>query len=221
MKTILTFLLLFAGTCIYAQSDSAEREALSQKFLKGAISEDDFSKTGQKWNRLLQKYGKYPELSLDQNGQVRYTYTHTFGLTDQERLFRRTLEWIAINYQLLPANLYSSIEDGKIILNNSFPVDGTYSCTYTAIISVKPGKMLVDFFNIGEQGFFPGHYSGDSWVSDQTSNVPINQIFPVVLKDPSAWNRDLELFKTMNERFKGEVDNLWDYLTNYDAYNAF
>ena len=221
MKTILTFLLLLAGTCLYAQSDTSERVALSQKLLKKEISEEDFSKIGPKWSQFLKKYGEYPELPLDQNGHVRYSYTQSFGMTPKDKLFNHTLEWIAINYGLYSANLYSNPEDGRIILNNNFSVNETYSCNYTVIVSIKTGKMLVEFFNVGYQGFFPGHDSGGGWVPDKTINLDINQIFPVILKNQLEWNRDLDLFKATNTQVKAQIANLWDYLTNYDSYNAF
>lgn len=221
MKTLLTLVLLFLGTYIYAQSDSSERVAISRKMLSKEISEDDFSKIGLKWNQFLKKYGEYPELPLDQNGQVRYSYLQSFDLATKEKLFSHTLEWIAINYGLYPANFYSNAEEGRIILNNSFEVDNIYSCTYTAIFSIKNGKMLVEFFSIGMQGFFPGHDSGGTWVPDRTVNISINQLFPVALKNQSEWARDLDFFKAVNTRFKTQIANLWDYLANYDSYNDF
>lgn len=221
MKTTLTLLLLFFGNCLYAQSDSAERAVLSHKLLVKEISQEDFSKVGPKWSQFLKKYGEYPELPLDQNGQVRYSYTQSFGIINKEKLFNRTLEWIAVNYGLYSANLYSNPEDGRIILNNNFPVNETYSCNYTVNISIKTGKMLVEFFNIGYQGFFPGHDSGGAWVPDRTVSFSISQVFPVILKNQSEWTRDLDLFKAANTQFKTEIANLWDYLTNYDSYNIF
>lgn len=221
MKTILTLVLLIVSTGIYAQSDIAERAALSHQLTTKEISEEDFSKIGPKWSQFLKKYGEYPELPLDQNGHVRYSYTQSFGTTSKEKLFNHMLEWIAINYGLYSANLYSNPEDGRIILNNNFPVNETYSCNYSVVISIKTGKMLVEFFNIGYQGFFPGHDSGSGWVPDKTVSFNINQVFPVILKNQSEWARDLDLFKAANTQFKTEIANLWDYLTNYDTYNAF
>lgn len=221
MKTILTILFILFCANLFAQSESAERIAISQKLSTKEISEEEFSKIAPKWNQFLKKYGEYPELPLDQNGQVRYSYSQSFGTATKEKLFNHTLEWIAINYGIYPANLYSNADEGKIVLNNSFGLDNTYSCFYTAVFSIKNGKMLVELFSIGLQGFFPGHDSGGSWVPDKTVNFTINQFFPVALKNQAEWSRDLDFFKAVNTRFASQIANLWDFLANYEAYSSF
>jgi len=213
--------LLLSGTYLYAQNDAAERAALTNKILSTANSPEDLSRIGSKWNQFFIKYGNYPDLPLDQYRHIRYMFTNDFGQTPKEKLFSQTLEWLAINYAMYPANLYSNLNDGKIILNNSFNIDATYSCNYTCIISLKNGKMLVEFFNINYQEYIPGHNSGDDWIPEKTTNFSINQVFPVILKDPSEWKVNLNLLKAVNERFKSEIANLFDYLSNYEAYNAF
>lgn len=213
-------LLLFSAN-IYSQNDAAERIALSSKMLATEYSQDELSRIGIKWNQFLNKYGNYPDLPLDSNGHVRYSNSHEFSQETKEKLFNHTLEWLAINYGIYPANIYSNLADGKIILNNSFNIDGTYSCSYTCIFSFKDEKMLVEFFNINYQGFFQGHNSGDSWIPEKTVNFNINQVFPVILKDSSEWKFNLNLLKAANEHFKSNIINLWDYLTNYESYNSF
>jgi len=216
-----TLWLMLLSTIIYAQTDTAERAALSRKMLLTEYSQDDISRIGIKWNQFLTRYGDYPNLPLDQNGHVRYSNSHEFGQVTKEKLFNRTLEWLAINYAIYPANVYSNLNDGKIVLNNSFNIDGTYSYSYTCIFSFKNENMLVEFFNINYQGFFQGHSSGDSWIPERTTNFNINQVFPVILKDPAEWKFNLNLLKAVNEHLKNDINNLWDYLTNYESYNAF
>lgn len=222
MKSIcFALFLVLSCTCLFAQTDADERAALSKKMLSAENPDDDLSKIGLKWSQFLAKYGKYPDLPLDPNGNVRYTYTREFKQVSKEQLFNRTLEWFAINYAIYPSGMYSCLNDGKIILNNTFTIDGTYSCSYTCIISAKNEKVLVEIFNINYQGFFQGHYSNDNWMPDRTINFSINQIFPVVLKDTSEWKFNLNLLKAVNEHLQNNLKNLEDYLLNYEAYNRF
>lgn len=222
MKSLLfIFCLLLSVTYLRAQNDADERIALSNKILSTANYPEDLSRIGIKWNQFFTKYGSYPDLPLDQNKHVRYTFTTDFGQTTKENLFNHTLEWLAINYAMYPSNLYSNLNDGKIVLNNSFNISPTYSCSYTCIISIKNGKMLVEFFNINYLEYIPGHYSGDSWIPEKSNSFSINQVFPVILKDPSEWKFNLNLLKAVNDQFKSENANLCDYLSNYESYNSF
>lgn len=221
MKNLLFLVLLAIGSSLYAQTDSIEKAIFHERLLSQKISPEDFSKIGMKWNETIKKMGQYPDLPLDQNGQVHYIFLHNFSNVSKEKLFNRTMEWIAINYGLFPTNLYSNLEDGKIILTNGFAINNIYSGNFTCVFSIKDAKMLVEFYKIGYQGFYPGHNSGDSWIPDRTVNLSIDQVFPVILKNQSEWNFNLDLLKTTNEHFKNNISNLWDYLTNYDLYTAF
>lgn len=221
MKSILFLYFISISIVLYAQTDSIEKAVLNHKLNTNEISSEDFSSIGLRWIKTIKEIGIYPDLPLDQNGKVRYLYTNNFEQTPKEKLFNRTLEWLAINYALYPMNLYSNRDDGKIILNNSFTIDGTYSCSYTGIISFKNGKMLVEFFNINFQEYLQGHYSGDIWMPEKTTIFSINQVFPVILKNPSEWKFNLNLLSSVNKQFKKEIDNLWDCLSNYESYNTF
>jgi len=139
----------------------------------------------------------------------------------KEKLFNRTLEWLSINFGMFPSYLYSNAEDGKIILNNSFNINNNYSSNYKCVISIKSEKLLIEFINIGYQVYHEGHYSGDTWVAENTKNFDINQVFPVVLKNPSEWEFDLNLFKSTNDHFNNEVRSLNDFILNYDSNYAF
>ena len=55
--------------------------------------------------------------------------------------------------------------------------------------------MLVEFFNINYQEYIPGHNSGDSWVPEKSTSFSINQVFPVILKDPLRMEVQSEFVK--------------------------
>lgn len=217
MKNLVVIVFLFIGSGVFAQSDELEKAALSAKFLSGEMLAEEFSKTGKEWYQVLNKFGEYPELPLDQNQKVHYSYTTDFKNISKEILYKRTLEWISINYGIFPVGLYSNPEDGKIILNTSYYLNDTYSGTFTGIITIKNEKMLVEFINVGLQAFYSGHYSGDSWIPDQTINYEIKQIYPVITKERQRWKQNLDMLKATNEQFKNDHANLCSYINSYDS----
>ena len=50
---------------------------------------------------------------LDLKGEIHYLFLYKFIDFNKETLFNRTLEWLSINYGLVPSYLYSNLEDGK------------------------------------------------------------------------------------------------------------
>jgi len=221
MKNLFAFLLIIIGSSLYGQTDSIEKAAIYAKFLSKDLSQEEFSEIGVKWNETIKKINKYPDLPLDQNGDVHYLFLNNFKNINKEKLFHRVLEYLSMNYGLFPVNLYSNLEDGKIIFGNSFTVDDIFSGTFTGIISIKDEKILIEYINIGYQEFYSGYSSSETWIPERTSNFKINHYYPVILKDPKEWNYKLKLFKTTNEYFNNEVDKLYDYSMNYDSNYVF
>jgi hypothetical protein len=221
MKNLFAFLLIIIGSSLYGQTDSIEKATIYAKFLSKDLLQEELSDIGVKWNETIKKINKYPDLPLDQNGDVHYLFLNNFKSISKEKLFHRVLEYLSMNFGLYPVNLYSNLEDGKIIFGNSFTIDAIYTGNFTGIITIKDEKILIEYINIGYQLFYSGHYSGDSWVPDRTSNFKINHYFPVILKDSKEWNFNLKLFKTTNEYFLNEVDKLYDYSMNYDSNYLF
>ncbi|HEY5590984.1 MAG TPA: hypothetical protein VIK55_08185 [Paludibacter sp.] len=216
MRNLFIFLLIIIGSNLYGQTDSIEKAAVYNKFLSKDLSQEDYTDIANKWNQTIKKIHKYPDLPLDQNGQVHYSFLNNFKNMNKEKLFHRALEYISINYGIPPVNLYSNLEDGKIIFGNSFNVDATLTGTYTCIMSIKDEKILTEYINIGCQVFYPGS-SGDVYIPETTRNYNINQFYPIILKNAKDWNRNLNLFKVANEYLKSEVDRLHDYSMNYDT----
>src|SRR5574344_1301898 len=68
-----------------------------------------------KWRETVNGTTKYPELPFDQKGEVYYSFLTDFTGSSAEVLFDRTMEWLAINYGLIPSYLYSNKDNGKII----------------------------------------------------------------------------------------------------------
>jgi hypothetical protein len=221
MKSLLGLLLIAIESGLYAQTDSIEKAAIHAQFLSQKISQEAYSEVGINWNLMVRKIKKYPDLPLDQSGQVHYLFLNKYKDISKEKLFHRVLESLSINNGIYPANVYSNLEDGKIIFKNGFPIDANYTCNYATVITIKNEKILLEFINIEYQAFYQGHYSGDSWVPDKNVNFNINHFYPIILKKSTEWEWNLNLFKTTNEYFQNEVDKLYGYLIDYDSNYVF
>ena len=137
MKSSLIFIALFFGSILYGQTDSLEKAALYKRIVSKEIFQDEFSTIWTKWTQTLKKINKYPDLPLDQTGQVHYLFLKEFPGINKEKLFTLSLEWLSTNYGLFPSYIYSNLDDGKIILRNTVNLITGNNCTYTSTISLK------------------------------------------------------------------------------------
>lgn len=216
MKSSLILLILIFGLNLYGQTDSIEKVFLYNKYIAKEIGQDEFQRIWSSWNQTIAGIKKYPDIPLDQSGQAHYSFLNEFMGFNKEKLFNRTLEWLSINYGLIPSYIYSNLEDGKIIFRNSINLITGNTCTYSSIISVKNEKILIEFINIGYQTYSEGHYSNNEWIPEKTIDFGINQVYPIILKKSSGWNSNLNLLKSTNELFSTEIKNLYDYIISYD-----
>lgn len=220
MKRSLFILIVAFGSVVYGQTDSIEKAVLRNKILAKEIEESEFSKIWIRWNQAISEV-KYPDLPLDQNGQVHYIFINEFERFDKDTLFTRTLEWLSINYGIIPSAIYSSLKEGKIILRNSLEPANGKTCIYTTIISIKEKKIRMEIINILYQTFYEGHYSSDTWIPEKTINTRINEVYPIVLKKPVEWNSNLNLLRRTNELFDKEFKNLCDYIISFENSDKF
>jgi hypothetical protein len=79
----------------------------------------------------------------------------------------------------------------------------------------------MEIINIGYQAYYQGHYSDGEWIADKTLNFSLSQIYPIILKNPSEWNSDLNLLKATDDHFNIEKLNLYDYIMSYDSSYEF
>lgn len=218
MKKIIFLLIILVESNLFGQTDSLEKSTLLNKLISKEITDFSFSKIMPQWVELINKV-KYPDLPLDQNGLVHYVFMNEFKGFDKEKLFNRTQEWLSINYGLLPANMYSNLKDGKIILRNSLNLIYNYSCVFTSIFSIKDEKIKLELISISYQAYYEGDYT--SGIPERTVSTNINEVYPIILKKPSEWNLNLTLLKATNKLFDTEVKNLKDYILSYDNSNIF
>ncbi len=218
MKNYIFLLILLFESNLFGQTDSLEKAIIYNKLMSKEITEVDFSKIWSQWNQKIRTI-KYPDLPMDQNGQVHYVFINEFKGYDKEKLFTRTQEWLSINYGLFPTSTYFNLKDGKIILVNSLNLIKNYSCIYTLIISIKDEKIKLELISLMFEAYYEGDYA--SGIPDKTIRLNINEVYPIILKKPSEWNLYFSLFKATNQLFSTETKNLTDYIQSYDNSNQF
>ena len=91
MKNSLIILILIFGLNLYGQSDSTEKAILYNKMLSKEIEQSEFARIGTRWNQTMKEIKKYPDVPLDQSGQVHYSFLNKFTGLNKEKLFTRTL----------------------------------------------------------------------------------------------------------------------------------
>jgi hypothetical protein len=221
MKNLTILLAIVLGSNLYGQTDSIEKAIIYNKFLSKEISLEAYTKIGAKWNEIKKKIGIYPKLPLNKEGKIQYSFLRNFTNTGKEKLYNRTLEWISIQYGIIPSNLYSNLEDGKIISTNRINISNTTSCIYTHVITIKDGKVLIEYTNIGYQVTIEGYYSGENWIPEKANYYNIDHVFPIILKEIADWKDLFGLIKMMDERFNNDVISLCDYINSYESKYVF
>ncbi|MDR3652007.1 MAG: DUF4468 domain-containing protein [Paludibacter sp.] len=221
MRIIITFVILMIGLNMYAQTDSIENSVLYKKASAMEITGEEFSKTVKNWNVTIKKINGYPNLPINNNGKVQYSFVRDFPGLSKGELFNRILEWFSITYGIVPAYLYSNLEDGKIICSNSLKIYNNTTSSFTYIISIRDKRILMNIANLGYQETHAGYYSDDTWIPESSNFYGIDQVFPIILKEPSKWNYYLNILATINKQMNNEIYSLTDYLINYDSRYVF
>jgi hypothetical protein len=221
MKGLIISLIMLWGSLLFGQSDSLEKAILFDKLKAKEMRQDVFAETLTKWKEVMKEIGGYPDIPMDQNNKAHYNFLYEFPGILKDKLFARTLEWLAINYGLVPAYIYSNQEDGKIIFRNNVNLVTGNVCTYTSVITIRNEKILMEIINIGYQSFYEGHYSNDTWVPEKTIDFGINQVYPIILKKPASWYSNISILRATNAFFKTEKINLLDYILTYDNTYGF
>ncbi|MBN2521606.1 MAG: DUF4468 domain-containing protein [Bacteroidales bacterium] len=211
MRIFILFAALILGIKLHGQSDSIEKAMLHEKFLSHDISLDQYKLIGKKWNEAINK-NKYPDLPLNYNGKLQYSYILDYPDINKQMLFSRILEWLSITYGIIPAYLYSNLEDGKIICSNNTYISTGTTGLFTYVFTIKDNKVLMDFINILYQ---VGSYEGETWIPDK-HKYNIDQVFPIILKDSSKWDYYFKILNKIDSTFKNDINNLNDYILNYD-----
>lgn len=220
MKYILITACLVFTLPLLGQTDSIEKAILYNKVLEKEISKNKYTELGLYWNRVKKKFG-YPELDRNPSGQVHLSVLNELPACNKEYIFNRTLEWLAINYELYPQHMFSSFETGKIIYTYSYSIDSEYTCVYTAIITIKNNKLLFEMLNIKYLVYHPGYYYNNSWVNERTETIPAELLYPIIIKDVEVWEAYMKILSSCKELFEADKSNLKKYILEYKELSGF
>lgn len=221
MKYIYILFTFLFVVKLNAQTDSIEKAILYQQFLDKKLTAKKFSELGKEWNDAKETVGYYPELPRDPSGLVHFSVLFELNEFSKEFIFNRTLEWLSITYELYPQYLHSNFETGKIIFTNSYNIDNTYSCVYTAIITIKENKLLYEILNIKYEGFHAGYWYNSTWIPDFYETLIIEKMYPIILNTSSKWKQYLDLLKSIKSLFESDKKNLYNYISQYNNLNKF
>jgi hypothetical protein len=220
MKNTFILWLFLCGLDAHGQTDSLEKVFINKKIQEKTINQEELAKLGvTKWNQTIKQFGKYPDLPIDSNNEVHYSFVKSYQRS-QSWLFSRTMEWLSIYYGFKPNDLYYNKEDGKIIFQNSVSIENLKNCLMTTVITVKPNKIRVEFMNIGYETY-PGYISGSGQIQESTHYIHISRLYPVIAKKDSEWEKTFKLFKTTNQTLNSDVEKLWIYIEKYDSIHEF
>nr|WP_321412027.1 hypothetical protein [uncultured Carboxylicivirga sp.] len=214
-KFPLLILLMFVATTMFGQTSKLEENALYNKFMSKELSKEMYSSFAVRWNKIIDDFKEYPELPLDEDSVVHYTYVSDFPGVNKDHLFNQSMEFLAVKFGLYPSFMYANKEDGRIIFDNSFELIDNYTGFYTGIITIIDEKIVFEFINLSYQAFFKGHYSGNVWVEDKTVNTGIDTAYPVILKDPAHWRLYLTLFEKTNSQILTQINSFRSFHTSY------
>nr|WP_319399612.1 hypothetical protein [uncultured Carboxylicivirga sp.] len=215
IKYTLLLISLISALTSFAQTADLEKAALQNKFASKELSQEMFSSFLTRWDNLLAEVNGYPDLPLDQDSLVHYTYVTDFPGVDKDHLFNQTMEYLAVKHGLYPSFMYSNKEDGRIIFDNSFELMTDYTGFYTGIITIIDEKVVFEFVNLSYQAFFPGHYKGNVWVEDKTVHSGIDKSYPIILKDPAHWKLYLALFDKTNYQVISTIASFRHFQNDY------
>ncbi len=214
-------------TSSFGQTDSIEKKIAYDKCLKGEITTEDFKSMGFKWNDKIKEIKGYPDMPLDENGQVYFAFQYEYKGMMKIKIFNRIMEWIFINFGTNTNNYYSNLSEGKIIFNGNFKMPKMehdegfpLKCNQTFIITLKDEKMLIELFNFGYQFTIPAgeESNGNSyyWKPAELIGYSINSIYPVILKKPKEWDYNLDILKYTKIGLDNKLAELDNYIINYD-----
>lgn len=221
MKKLLILAFIISASNLFGQTDSIEKKILYNRYTSGQITLENFSETGIKWNKMISKIGRYTELPFAENGKVEYTFNETFPSQDKSGLYNRTLEWLAINYGIIPTYIYTNPADGKIISTQSFNTSGNEKCTYCYVFTIRDRKLKLEVINIDFETRGGGYYVDGSWIPESTNTIGLEQMFPIILKRPAEWEKTIRGLGAIDAHFREDIEKLKAYILSYNERYSF
>lgn len=156
-KIILGIILTIHAFCIHAQLPEAEKQSVISLLKTGRLSPDQVIQLQRQWNSK-DNYEFRADTNTD---DINISDILSFPDLDKKIIFRRCLEWIAINYGNL---VHSDLESGKIIATGLIDIEhyaGYQSgfgvmrvspvqtpTNYTMILTIKDNKIKYIITNI-------------------------------------------------------------------------
>lgn len=221
--------------CVNTYSQTIEHESaqITKSYQNGDFSQSEFAGIAKKWNALLDEIGGYPELPYDDKiGLVQFEFIKDLNGLNRAIIFDRVKEWAAINFSHMDAAFrYENLESGKIILKGSFEIPVLYeyknfwgnekediregTCYQTYIFTIKDDKIKIQITNLSYEVRMSYYSSSTNTYTKATKIYSINEICPIILKDPLRWKEYLTMIKFTKDRIVVLVNSLESYEKNF------
>jgi len=238
MKTKIIVVLLFLSSIVYSQTEELEKKNLSSRFDKGEFSAETYKEYANDWHKMISELGGYPNLPYDEpSGQIKFKLIETTNQS-KKTSFNRILEWSAINFGNLNSVLhYKDYESGKIIIKGWFNVrhineyknfwgkskEGikTTKCYQTYIFTIKDNTVKVEVVDVRYKFKTYGYYMSTTYIPDRILELSIHEIYPITNFESNEWKEKLDLLNQTNKKINALIDNLNNYIKNYQIDYTF
>ncbi|MBK8504192.1 MAG: DUF4468 domain-containing protein [Saprospiraceae bacterium] len=235
------YILLIVSSTVFnmavGQTEEHERKYLND-LVKEASSEQisviqqtELRELGKAWNQLMKDFGGYPSLPYNETtNEIEFSYILDLPGIDQQIILRRIKEWIAINFASISNALhYEDAEQGKLITKGWRPLTirtigprnfwgipkgetiDALKCFFTAIYTVKEGKVKVEYRSIE----FESRYFSILSNTYRTTKQHISELYPVTAADKDSWKSRLSTLQETNRAMALSVAVQEYYIKEY------
>lgn len=224
-------LIIIFPILVHAQTAELEIAALSKRVKSGELTTSDYTSLASEFNKLLKDYD-YPILPFNSNDKVEYVFIDELNEISKQVIYKRILEWAAINYGSLNAVLhYDDFETGKIIVKGNFDVPyvedylgwfgvekvgiTSNTCYQTCIFTIKENKVKTIIKDI-EFNYQTRNYSSGSYIPDRTIKIDLEEYFPISDNEQIDWRGIISMLNHTDDMLRSYNKRLEDYINDYE-----
>lgn len=230
-RHLLEAIILILPFLIHAQTNELEIAALSKRVKSGDLSTSEYTSLASEFSKLLKDY-PYPSLPFNSNNKVEYIFINELNGLSKQAIYKRILEWAAINYGSLSAVLhYDDFETGKIIVKGNFDVPyiedylgwfgvekigiTSNTCYQTCIFTIKENKVKTIIKDI-EFNYQTRNYSSGSYIPDRTVKIDLEEYFPISDNKQIDWRGIISMLNHTDNKLRSYNSMLTDYINDYE-----
>lgn len=235
-RQLLGAIIIIVPILIQAQTSDLEIEALSKRVKSGDLTTSEYTSLASEFNKLLKDYN-YPSLPFNSYNKVEYGFVNELNGLSKQIIYKRILEWVAINYGSLNAVLhYDDFETGKIIVKGNFDVPyvedylgwfgvekvgiTTNICYQTCIFTIKENKVKTIIKDI-EFNYQTRNFSSASYIPNRSIKIDLEEYYPISDNEQIDWKGIISMLNHTDNMLKSYNTMLIDYINDYENDYSF